>query len=200
MYGNGAEYSTMPLAAWVKRSLAAVLGGLPLALYAAPDDIREANRLYAQGQPAAAAEKVKAILAVNPRDSQARFLSGLILAGQNKTDDAITIFTDLIADFPELPEPYNNLAVLYASQGKYELARGALETAIQTHPSYATARENLGDIHVQLAIRAYERAAQLDKTNTSAARKLMLIRQFSGAAPGAAPSSSESSTAPVVAR
>ena len=64
-----------------------------------------------------------------------RFLKGVILTEQNKTGEAIKVFTALTEDYPELPEPYNNLAVLYASQQQYDKSRQALELAIQT-PSF----------------------------------------------------------------
>ena len=92
--------------------------------------------------------------------------------------EAIQVFTGLTEDFPELPEPYNNLAVLYASQGNYDKAKSALELAIHTHPSYATAHENLGDVYAQLASRAYDRALQLDKTNTTAQMKLAMVKEL----------------------
>jgi tetratricopeptide (TPR) repeat protein len=95
-----------------------------------------------------------------------------------RTPEAIQVFTGLTEDFPELPEPYNNLAVLYASQGNYDKAKSALELAIHTHPSYATAHENLGDIYAQLASRAYDRALQLDKNNTTAQMKLGMVKEL----------------------
>ncbi len=142
------------------------------------DEIQDANKLFKQGQRAQAMEKVNAILAEKPKDAQARFLKGLILAEQGNTADAITVFNGLTDDYPELPEPYNNLAVLYASQGNYEKAKSALEMAIRTHPSYATAHENLGDIYAKMASQAYGRALQLDKGNTSTQTKLALIREL----------------------
>ena len=116
-----------------------------------------------------AMEQVDAYLKAQPREPQGRFLKGLLLTEQKKVNEAIQVFTGLTEDFPELPEPYNNLAVLYASLGNYDKAKSALELAIHTHPSYATAHENLGDIYAQLASRAYDRALQLDKNNTTRA-------------------------------
>jgi tetratricopeptide (TPR) repeat protein len=142
------------------------------------DDIQDANKLFKQGQHAQAMEKVNAILATKPKDAQARFLKGLIFAEQNNIPDAITMFTGLTEDYPELPEPYNNLAVLYAGQGNYEKAKSSLEMAIRTHPSYATAHENLGDIYAKMASQAYDRALQLDKSNTNTQTKLALIREL----------------------
>ncbi|MEW5903704.1 MAG: tetratricopeptide repeat protein [Pseudomonadota bacterium] len=144
------------------------------------DEIQDANKLFKQGQLPQALEKVDAVLASKPKDAQARFLKGLIVNEQGKTKEAIDIFTGLTNDYPELPEPYNNLAVLYAGQGQYEKAKIALEMAIRTHPSYATAHENLGDIYAKMASEAYDRALQLDKNNTGTQTKLALIRDLFG--------------------
>jgi len=164
---------------WKSRWLAAIAAAWFGVAFAAPaDDLREAQRLYTQGKQAPALEKVDAFLKAQPRDPQGRFLKGLILTEQKKTAEAIQVFTGLTEDFPELPEPYNNLAVLYASQGNYDKAKSALELAIHTHPSYATAHENLGDIYAQLASRAYDRALQLDKNNTTAQTKLAMVKEL----------------------
>jgi hypothetical protein len=88
------------------------------------------------------------------------------------------VFTKLTEDYPELPEPYNNLAVIYAQQKQYDKAKQALEMAIRTHPSYATAHENLGDIYARLASQAYDKALQIDSSNSSAQNKLALIRDL----------------------
>ena len=136
---------------WKSRWLAAIAAAWFGVAFAAPaDDLREAQRLYSQGKQAPALEKVDAFLKAQPRDPQGRFLKGLVLTEQKRVPEAIQVFTGLTEDFPELPEPYNNLAVLYASQGNYDKAKSALELAIHTHPSYATAHENLGDIYAQL--------------------------------------------------
>ncbi|MGZ5106268.1 MAG: L,D-transpeptidase Cds6 family protein, partial [Usitatibacter sp.] len=142
------------------------------------DDLKEAQKLYGQQKLQPALDKVEGYLRTMPRDPQGRFLKGLILTEQKRVPEAIQVFTGLTEDFPELPEPYNNLAVLYASQGNYDKAKSALELAIHTHPSYATAHENLGDIYAQLASRAYDRALQLDKTNTTAQLKLAMVKDL----------------------
>lgn len=166
-------------------ALAALAACLLLAasLPARADEIQEINKLIKQGNQAQALERVNAYLAAKPKDAQARFLKGLILTEQNKAADAIKVFTQLSEDYPELPEPYNNLAVLYAGQGQYEKAKTALEMAIRTHPSYATAHENLGDIYAKMASHAYDKALQLDKSNTTAQTKLALIRELFSESP-----------------
>ncbi|HUV98540.1 MAG TPA: tetratricopeptide repeat protein [Gallionella sp.] len=142
------------------------------------DEIGDANLLFKQGQRSQALDKVNDYLASKPKDAQARFLKGLILTEQGKTADAIRIFTGLTEDYPDLPEPYNNLAVLYASQGKYDKAKQLLEKALSTHPSYATANENLGDIYAKMASQAYDRALQLDSKNTATQTKLAMIQNL----------------------
>ena len=137
------------------------LGALPA--HAQSESLQEVNQLFRQGQLDKALERVNAYLATQPKEARGRFLKGLILTEQNKPAEAIKVFTALTEDYPELPEPYNNLAVLYASQGQYDKARSALEMAIRTHPSYATAHENLGDIYAKMATQAYDKALQLDR-------------------------------------
>ena len=160
-------------------ALMAILYGISGAVLAGPaEDTKEATRLYQQGKTDQALAKVNAALAQQPKDAQGRFLKGLIFTEQKKTAEAIQIFTGLTEDFPELPEPYNNLAVLYAGQGNYDKAKAALELAIHTHPSYSTAYENLGDIFAQMARRSYDKVLQLDKTNTSAQSKLALLKDL----------------------
>lgn len=151
---------------------------LSLALAAAADSLQEANQLFREGKHASALAKVDAYLANNPKDAQGRFLKGLILTELNRHTEAIKVFADLTTDYPHLPEPYNNLAVLYAAQGQYERAKQSLEQAIRTHPSYATAHENLGDVYAKMASLAYDRALQLDESNVSAQTKLALIREL----------------------
>ena len=175
---------------------ALLIAGLLLAAYAIAqgDEFAEAGKLFRGGQQAQALERVDNFLKGNPKDARGRFLKGLILTEQGKPADAIKIFTGLTEDYPELPEPYNNLAVLYASQGQYDRARGALEMAIRTHPSYATAHENLGDIYAKMASQAYDKALQLDKSNSAAQTKLEMIKELftGGARAGARPAASTS--------
>lgn len=144
------------------------------------DELQDITRMMRQGQLPQSLERVDKFLAGKPRDAQGRFLKGLILTEMNRPAEAIQVFAKLSEDYPELPEPYNNLAVLYASQGQYEKARTSLESSIRTHPSYATAHENLGDIYAKLASQAYDKALQLDSSNTGAKTKLAMIGELIG--------------------
>ncbi|HAL83769.1 MAG TPA: hypothetical protein DCO83_17285 [Mucilaginibacter sp.] len=155
-----------------------LIGALLLSVGAEADELQDATQLFKQGQQSQALSKLNSYLANKPRDAQGRFLKGLVFTEQNKIADAIKVFSDLTQDYPELPEPYNNLAVLYASQGQYDKARLSLEMAIRTHPSYATAHENLGDIYAKMASQAYDRALQLDSSNTTTQTKLAMIQDL----------------------
>jgi tetratricopeptide (TPR) repeat protein len=149
------------------------------------DDVEDAAKMLKSGQHQQALERVNKVLAAKPRDARARFLKGLIFAEQGNAKDATEVFLALTKDYPDLPEPYNNLAVIYASQGQYDKARGALEQSIRTHPSYATAYENLGDVYAKLASQAYDKALQFDSANPAAKNKLALVRELvGGSAPG----------------
>jgi tetratricopeptide (TPR) repeat protein len=160
---------------------------------AAANNYDDASKLFKQGNLGGALEKVESVIAANPKDARARFLKGLILTEQAKPLEAIKVFTTLTEDYPELPEPYNNLAVLYASQGQYDKARNALEMAIRTHPSYAIAHENLGDVYAKMASEAYDKALQLDRSNAAAQTKLAMIKDLfsSSVVPGKASSQTE---------
>lgn len=143
------------------------------------DDYSDITALLRSGKSAEALTKAEQLLSANPRDPQLRFLRGVAQADSGKTSDAIGTFTQLMQDYPELPEPYNNLAVLYASQNRLDKARTALEMAIRTNPSYSTAHENLGDIYAKLAGQAYNKALQLDANNSAVlSPKLALIRSL----------------------
>ena len=169
------------------------------------DDYADVNILMRAGKPAEALTKADQYLAGKPRDPQMRFIKGVIQTETGKPADAIATFTQITQDYPELPEPYNNLAVLYAGQSQFDKARAALEMAIRTNPSYATAHENLGDVYAKLASQAYSKALQLDGGNTGVQPKLALIRTLfapdaKGQKPGANPQSSGPVTAAPVAK
>ena len=143
------------------------------------EDYSDITQLLKSGKAAEALVKADQRLAANSRDPQLRFLRGVAQADSGKQGEAITTFTKLTEEYPELPEPYNNLAVLYANQNQLDKARTALEMAIRTNPSYATAHENLGDIYAKLASQAYNKALQLDATSANSVKpKLALIRDL----------------------
>lgn len=156
----------------------AAAGLLMTSAIAFADDFSDVDRLFGAGQLAEALQRADQSLATRPQEPRVRFLKGLILSEMSRTPEAIDVFAKLAADHPELPEPHNNLAVLYSKQGQYEQARRSLEAAIRTNPSYATAYENLGDVYAKLASQAYSKALQIDGSNAKVPPKLSMIRNL----------------------
>ena len=117
-------------------------------------------------------------LARDESDIRMQFLKGLILTKLNDLENAQKVFEKLTTEHPELPEPFNNLAVIYAFKGEYDKAELALLTAINTHPTYATAHENLGDIYAKMATQAYNQALALDQENPYVKEKLLLVNEL----------------------
>ena len=135
------------------------------------DDYSDVAKLVRAGKTAEAMAQADKYLASNQRDPQMRFLKGTAQTAAGQTEDAIATFTLLTEEYPELPEPYNNLAVIYASQNRLDQARNALEMAVRNNPNYAVAHENLGDIYARLAEQAYARSLQLNGANAALKRK-----------------------------
>jgi ketosteroid isomerase-like protein len=173
--------------------LAPVLAATLFSASAMADEVAEITRLMRAGQQEEALKRADSHLARVPRDAQVRFLKGVMLA-ETRPAEAISIFSRLTEDFPRLPEPYNNLAVLYAASGQYEKASAALDKAMRTNPAYATAYKNLGDVHARLASLEYEKALQVDP---GAAAKVSLTLMQSISSVAAAPAQvSQQATSP----
>lgn len=144
--------------------------------YSTPYD--GAVQLVKEGRPDQALIQIDRALKDDARNPQLRFLKGVLLAQSEKSAEAEAIFTALIEDFPELPEPYNNLAVLRASANDWEGARQILTRAVAALPTYALAHDNLGEVLLRLAEQAFARAAQHAAPGDPSARKLSLTRDL----------------------
>ena len=147
------------------------------------EDLKEVTRLHHAGQSSAALERADKFLATQPKEAQMRFLKAVVLADIGRGAEAATILNALTQDYPELAEPYNNLAALDAAAGDYGKARAELEESLRLNPGYATAHENLGDVYAMLASQSYAKALQLEPSNVTAPKKLALVRQLTTAAP-----------------
>jgi tetratricopeptide (TPR) repeat protein len=142
------------------------------------DNTPEIDASIAQKNWEASLTQLDARIAANPRDAQAKFKRATVLAHLNRDDEAIAAFTELTQMYPELPEPYNNLAALYAKQGHFAEARVALETATKVNPSYGLAYENLGDLYLRMANEAYRRAQGLGKASATTTQRLADIQKI----------------------
>jgi tetratricopeptide (TPR) repeat protein len=173
---------TPPVSALLRLAFA----GLLWSSAAHADELAEVQRLQAAGQTAQALARADQYLATRPKDAPMRFVRGVLLADSRRSQEAEAVFQRLVEDYPELPEPYNNLAALHAAAGDYDRAKSALDQALRANPGFAAAHENLGDVLVMLALRSYTRAAQLEPASGTLPAKLKLARQLIGS-PAASP-------------
>lgn len=146
--------------------------GSVLAQTASLSEIRE---LATQSRYEEAYQQLGSYLEARPADEQARLLEGVLLTRLDRIDDAINVFTRLAEDNPNLAEPHNNLAVLFAAQGRFDEARRSLLSAIALQPDYDIARENLGDVYARLADIEYRRAHRINRDNLRAKEKAETI-------------------------
>lgn len=164
--------------------------------WAHADDYSSITTLLKQKKADQALVAVNKRIDATPRDPQLLFLRGVAQSDLGKAGDAIETFTQLTQLYPELPEPYNNLAVLYAKQNELEKARRALEMAVRGNPNYAVAHENLGDIYARLAAESYDKAQRLDpRIAVTTAPKLKQLRQMFNGGANPAPSLAAPATA-----
>jgi len=170
----------------------ALVAACQLSLPVAADELSDVEKLFRSGDAAQALSKADALIAAKPRDARKRFFKGVMLSDMHRTAEAVQTFKSLIEDFPELSDPYNNLAVLYASQGELTLAAQALQSALRNDPGNALARENLGDVYLALAVQSWTQAsAAARRESTDLQRKLRLARAIVGT-----PAASRTASAP----
>jgi tetratricopeptide (TPR) repeat protein len=110
------------------------------------------------------------------RDVQLMFQKARALAQLGKTAEAEAVYREMTIQYPELAEPWNNLAILYISRNDLDQARMALEAAIMNNPRYTAAISNLADLQLLLALQGYEKAASLGDRN--ARSRAQALRQF----------------------
>ncbi len=142
------------------------------------DDASDIAEMYRSGKQAEALAKIDTLLGDRAERPDLRFLKGVLLVESGRIDDALFVFQQLTEEFPEIPEPYNNLAALYAARGDFEKARSALDGALRANPGFAVGHQNLGDVYAQLARQSYQRALQIDPGNATIPPRLSLLRQL----------------------
>jgi len=117
-------------------------------------------------------------LSRNKSDVKFQFLKGLILTKLGRYDDAEKIYYRIAEQNPNLPEPLNNLAVIYAIQGKYSQAQDVLKKALSSNKNYETAYNNLSDIYAKAASHAYNQALGLEKGKADSKEKLLILSEL----------------------
>lgn len=171
-----------PLSSVLRRALAAAVGVLAMAAAHGATEVaepaREIERLFRAGDSLQAFQRLDQALAAQGGNVRLRFLQAVMFSESRRSAEAAAAFERLTQDYPELPEPYNNLAVLAAADGQLDRARELLETALRCDPAYYEALQNLGDVHLRLALRAYEQAGASPRADAGLQRKLQLTRQL----------------------
>ncbi len=161
----------------------AIIGILAILLAAAPAraelELEPVRALAAQGKTEQALARLDRMLAGAPEDSGGLFLRGVLLVELRRTAEAERIFKRLVETRPDLPEPYNNLAVIQAASGDYDGAVETLKRALQTNSSYRTAYDNLTKIYGQLASQAYRQALSEDPVEPAEVVQLVLLGSLS---------------------
>jgi tetratricopeptide (TPR) repeat protein len=127
--------------------------------------------------PSIALTEINLLLETNPNDHNLLFLRAVSQTKLERKKLAIETYKDLIERHPNLPEPYNNLAVLYAEQNNLAKAKEILQKALKTNSTYSIAHINLGDVYTRMASAAYRKAFELDKSPV-ANNKLQLINEL----------------------
>jgi tetratricopeptide (TPR) repeat protein len=125
---------------------------------AAADSAEQLQLLIEQKEYARAMRSGEKLLLQNPDNTRARFLTAYAYQMSGHDEKAISLYETVIRENPSLPEPRNNLAMIYLAQGDYDKSSQLLVEALNTHSSYATAYANLSRVYKGIASEAYRRA------------------------------------------
>lgn len=142
------------------------------------DDLDSIAKLGMEGAPLLAIDRVDRYISQHPDELQAQLLKGMLLSMANKKNEAIKIFSVLMAKHPEVPAAGNNLAVVYASQHEYDKSIKLLQSIIKQHPDYLNAQKNLGDVYTELATNAYSKVYEANAMDVQTKAKYEALKQF----------------------
>jgi len=134
----------------------------PITKNAVPSDV---EKLVKARKFEDAVALINSQLKKTPRNVQLRFVKARVQIEMRQFNQAKKTLIEITQQFPELPEPYNNLAAIAANQGNWIEARDYLELALKLRPSYAIASANLGEIYIRLGAQAYDDAAKYAQLN-----------------------------------
>ena len=134
----------------------------PITKNAVPSDV---EKLVKARKFEDAIDLINSQLKKTPRNVQLRFVKARVQIEMRQFNQAKKTLIEITQQFPELPEPYNNLAAISANEGNWIEARDYLELALKLRPSYAIASANLGEIYIRLGAQAYENAAKNTQLN-----------------------------------
>ena len=123
----------------------------------------------------AEADKENRQAPVPENGAQPKFAQCVVQAQQAAPKKAIACFQQLVQEYPELPEAYNNIGVLYAGMGMHVEARKWFERGLTQQQAYATLHQNLLNLQSEINRNAYAAALQLDISKSNVQPKLGLL-------------------------
>ena len=136
------------------------------------DEAAAVRALISRGDLSDAILRADKAIAEQPRDAALRFLRGVALMDLGRNAEALEVFSLLTQEHPDLPDPYNNIGLLQARAGRPEAALAALQDALRCDPNHRTARANLGQVHLMLAVKAWEQLGNSGPVELAIQRKL----------------------------
>ncbi len=146
----------------------------PAASFASVNSVDNLRALISGKNYSRAIETGERLLGNQPQWPDVQFLTAYAYQLNKQTNKATAMYQQLISQHPELPEPRNNLAMIYLEKGDYDAASKLLVEAINTHNSYATAYQNLSRIYTGIASEAYRRALSESKEPAKYTHKIEL--------------------------
>ena len=125
--------------------------------------------LLKAGEYLAALTLLEDLKPLRPCDPDLLFLEARVYETAGETDRAIALYEILIDLFPNVPEPYNNLAALYSTLGKLQRAEAFLLRGLASHATYRRLQKNLSRVYVARAAQAYRKALSIETPPASPA-------------------------------
>lgn len=167
------EAAATPVRGWqpLVNLLGALTPSVDTSLALTPKDVTDRiTQLLDQGQNQMALDAITARLQQRENnaeiniDVQLLFLQGRAQSQLGLRNDAIESYKQLTIFYPELPEPWNNLATEYMRQGNLDLAAEALDMALLASPDYTLALQNQGELQLMLAHDSFKKAGNLQRS------------------------------------
>lgn len=131
----------------------------------------------AKGDYEGALDIIAKALAKNPKSVQLRFQRCVVLEKSGDTEAARRELNRFTAMYPEIPEPYNNLAAIESSAGNLDKAEELLKTALRLRPVFRNARINLANLYLVRALTNYKEA-QEQKAEPALAERISTLSKL----------------------
>jgi tetratricopeptide (TPR) repeat protein len=156
----------------------------------AADALKDAELLLQKQQYQQAEEKLQALIATQSDNPQAWFDLGFAQSHLGKSADAIAAYKKAVALDPKWFEAQQNLGLALAKSGDLTAAAAALKIAVTLkptiggHPALVAAWLSLAQVteesQPQDSLTAYQKAAELDPTNSEAQLGVARMAERSG--------------------